>query len=78
MGLVVSDTAKDLINQLLKKDPAERLGSKGDVEEILSHPWFNDVDRDQLMQKQIAAPFKPITKTDEEYIKASTKPNPKE
>ena len=40
MGLEVSDTAKDIINQLLKKDPDERLGSKGDVEEILSHPWF--------------------------------------
>ena len=51
MGLVVSDKAKDLINQLLKKDPDERLGFNGDVEAILSHPWFADIDREQLMQR---------------------------
>jgi len=24
--------------------PAERLGTTGDIEEILSHPWFSDID----------------------------------
>ena len=78
MGLEVSDTAKDLINQLLKKDADERLGSNGDVEDILSHPWFQDLDRQKLTQKQIPAPFLPEVKTDEEYIKASIKKDPKE
>ena len=70
MGLVVSATAKDLINQLLKKDPNERLGIDGDVEAILSHPWFADIDREHLMQKKIEAPYMPPdVKSDEEYLK---------
>ena len=69
MGLVVSDTAKDLINQLLKKDPKERLGIDGDVEAILRHPWFADIDREYLMQKKIEAPYMPPdVKSDEEYL----------
>lgn len=37
--------AKDFLLKILNKNPKERLGSKGDVEEILAHPWFKDLDR---------------------------------
>ena len=38
-----SDDLMDLIIKLLDKDKATRLGSKGDAEEILSHPFFKDL-----------------------------------
>jgi serine/threonine protein kinase len=40
----MSDQCKDFISKCLAKSPAERLGSTGDIEEILSHPWFSDID----------------------------------
>lgn len=36
----MSDECKDLITKLLEKDPANRLGTNGGIEEILAHPWF--------------------------------------
>ena len=39
------DNFEDLIQKLLAHDPADRLGSNGGHEEILSHPWFNGIDR---------------------------------
>ena len=58
-GLSVSDEARDLISRLLEKDRKQRLGQKNDVEEVLGHPFFKDVDREKLLSKQIEPPFKP-------------------
>ena len=44
---------------MLRKDKATRLGAKGDAEEILSHPWFADIDRETLLAKTIEPPFMP-------------------
>lgn len=52
----VSPAAKDLINQLLCSDPHHRLGANRDEkfpsggEEIRSHPWFEDLSWDTLLQ----------------------------
>lgn len=35
----LTDDVVDLLEKLLIKDPAKRLGSKG-AEEVKSHPWF--------------------------------------
>ena len=43
-GITVSDDAKDLITKLLDKERKTRLGANGDVDEILSHPFFNGID----------------------------------
>ena len=43
-GIAMSDQCKDFISKCLAKNPAERLGSTGDIEEIMSHPWFSDID----------------------------------
>jgi serum/glucocorticoid-regulated kinase 2 len=43
-----SDDLMDLVIQLLNKDKDERLGSKRDVEEVLSHPFFKDINLDDL------------------------------
>ena len=59
MGLTVSDLAKDLIDKLLDKNPDTRIGAKGDIEEILAHPWFADLDRNKLLAKKVDPPFVP-------------------
>ena len=45
--------------QLLEKDPANRLGSKSGLDEILKHPFFSSLEFDKLLSKEIEAPFKP-------------------
>ena len=52
--------ARDLIERLLEKDPAKRLGAlAGGAEDIKRHPWFRDVKWDLLIQMRIRAPYRP-------------------
>jgi serine/threonine protein kinase len=48
----------DLINQLLKKNPLERLGHGG-VQEIKSHRYFAEVKWKRLERKEIKPPYIP-------------------
>lgn len=64
-GITMSDDLKDLITKLLEKNVETRLGSTNDADEIVSHKFFQGVDWDRLMKKEIPAPFKP----DLEFIK---------
>ena len=54
-----SDDCKDFIQKLLTFSPDQRLGSNGDVDEVLSHPWLQVLDRDAILNKTIEAPAKP-------------------
>lgn len=46
--------------QLLTRDPARRLGSgKTDAEEIKRHPFFKDVNFDDVLNKRIPPPYFP-------------------
>ena len=65
MGISVSNEAKDLITKLLSKESENRIGTNGDVEEILSHPWFADLDRKKLMNKEIDPPFVPVVRSNQ-------------
>lgn len=58
-GIKISEKGKDLIQKLLTKNPAKRIGTKGGIQEILSHPFFEGIDYDQLINKKIQAPYKP-------------------
>lgn len=60
--ITYSDEWMDLVSKLLEKDPKTRLGRKKGGVEILSHPWFNDLDLDALLSKQMVPPFKPECK----------------
>ena len=62
-GITVSENAKDLINMLLEKDMEKRLGWKDDVNEVISHPWFKDLDVNKILNKEIPPPFKPEVKS---------------
>lgn len=75
-GIKISDEAKDIINKLLTKDPVTRLGAMADSLEVLSHPWFKDLDWSKLLERKLKAPFVPevtgdawLKNFDEEFTK---------
>lgn len=55
----LSSEVKDLIRQLMVKDPCRRLGWKNGVDDILSHSWFRKSDINAYMQKKVTPPFVP-------------------
>ena len=72
-SVTLSDLCKDIVLNLLEKDPLKRLGSVNDSLEVLSHPWFKDIDFELLTQRKLKAPFLPDIKNweknfDKEYI----------
>lgn len=54
----VSRRAEALIRQLLNRNPAERLGSKG-AHHVKSHLFFEHIDWNRLIRKQVPPPFRP-------------------
>ena len=50
-GIEVSKQAQDLIKKLLDKNRKKRLGQTGDVQEVLSHPFFAGLDQEALLKK---------------------------
>lgn len=58
----ISVAGKDLITKLLRKNPSERLGFKGDADEVVSHPWFAEISIPELLKRKILAPYKPLVK----------------
>jgi serum/glucocorticoid-regulated kinase 2 len=60
----LSENCKNLIVQLLNRDPKKRLGSKDDVSDIKIHPFFKAISWEKMMKKEIDPPYKPKTKGD--------------
>lgn len=49
-----------LLQRLLTRDPARRLGAgPNDAEDVKAHPFFRDINWDALIQKRITPPFCP-------------------
>lgn len=60
-----SNSLKDLLSGLFNKDPEKRLGSGPDgAKNLKKHPWFQGVNWDALLNKEIKAPFKPVIKSE--------------
>jgi len=59
--LHLTSLCRIFITQLLVKNPARRLGSKRDVEDIKSHGWFTlgRMDWKKLLAKEIPSPYRP-------------------
>ena len=52
----LSPEAKDLIVQLMQREPHKRLGSQRDAEEVKNHPFFSEVDWGALYRKDVIPP----------------------
>nr|XP_057939270.1 ribosomal protein S6 kinase beta-2-like [Doryrhamphus excisus] len=66
--------AKDLIKKLLKKNPAQRLGSsKADYGDIQKHPFFKQIKWDDLLNKSVEPPYKPQLLSDEDVSQFDTR-----
>jgi len=61
----ISEEAKSLLEGLLTRDPAERLGTKGG-DEVKAHPWFSDLEWEKLIRKEIEPPFKPKVRSQDD------------
>ena len=57
----ISKDIEDLISKCLKKNPNERIGNTG-LHELMEHPFFADVNWDEMKAKKIEAPIKPEVK----------------
>lgn len=55
----MSQDCREFIEKCLDKNPATRLGSKGDAKELLDHPWLKTIDVDTLLKREMSAPFVP-------------------
>ena len=67
-----SDNLKDLLSKLLCKDPSIRIGIKN-KKEIKDHPWFKNINWDDLLIKNVHPPlnFSLITNEIEEILNNS-------
>ncbi|XP_051502762.1 ribosomal protein S6 kinase alpha-5-like isoform X1 [Myxocyprinus asiaticus] len=53
--------AKDIVQQLLIKDPKKRLGSgPSGAQDVKSHPFYQKMNWEDLAAKKVPAPFKPV------------------
>ena len=53
-----SDEFVDIVLKLLNKEKDNRLGSKGDVDEIMCHPFFASINVTDLLQRKVEPPLK--------------------
>lgn len=57
-----------VLQALLTKDPNQRLGSsERDADEIIEHPYFADVDFDDVLNMRIPAPYIPEITSEHDY-----------
>ena len=54
-----SEEVQDIICKLLCKKKNKRLGSIEDVEEVLSHPWFSEFSKQDMLERKIEPDFVP-------------------
>ena len=57
--IAYSDELVDIVKCLLNKDRTKRLGAKEDVDEIMRHPFFKEIDPIELLAYKIVPPFIP-------------------
>lgn len=57
-----------MIKKLLDKNKKKRLGAVNDMKEVLSHPFFNGIDIEKLLNKQLVPPYQPEINDDLKYF----------
>ena len=64
----LSDEARDLLRNLLRRDPLKRLGTVGDAEEVKSQGFFSGVDWGKVFNKELSPPIPPVSSIRAEYM----------
>jgi len=65
--LLVHEVSQGIVADSSILKPEDRLGYGRDgIEKIKSHPFFADIDWDQLARQDVKPPFMPITKDTED------------
>lgn len=57
--IYMSSACKAFISKCLAKTPAERIGTRNDVAEVLAHPWFQDLDIEAVRSRDIEPDYLP-------------------
>ena len=52
----------DIVEKLLNKNQAQRLGTARGVREVLEHPWFADLNIRDVEDQKVTPPLKPDVK----------------
>lgn len=60
------DKVKDLINQLINKNPENRL--VGGFDAIRAHPWFISINWEKLLKRSLPTSYKPLLKNVEKEV----------
>ena len=47
------------MKKMLNKNKEERIGAQNGIAEILAHPYFKDIDFDELLNKNLDPPYVP-------------------
>jgi len=64
----------DLIKQLLKSEPSERLPVRpGGVQNLKSHKWFEGFDWEAMKNLELDAPYKPVVKSKKDLANFSAR-----
>lgn len=58
----LTEHCKSLIVALLNRDPKKRLGSDKDVDDVVGHPFFKELDIEKLLRKEIVPAYQPRVK----------------
>ena len=65
------DKVKDLLAQLLNKNPAVRLG--GSFENLKSHTWFIGINWEKILRRELPTPYIPILRSTKNDISIALK-----
>mmetsp|Transcript_45545 Transcript_45545/g.144916 ORF Transcript_45545/g.144916 Transcript_45545/m.144916 type:complete len:714 (+) Transcript_45545:249-2390(+) len=72
---ILSPQAVDLMQRLLERKPARRLGNlAGKAADVKKHPWFVGIDWDKLASKKLQPPYQPKSDREKRLNDLSSSP----
>ena len=66
---IFSDELKDLLRKMLDKDPKKRIGIGNDKQDLKNHPFFSDINWNQILNKKIIPPVEMVNIREEYDLK---------